>query len=283
MDNDFGYYIFPGYLPLSMQSCTLLISTYNWPQALNLCLKSILEQSVLPAEIIIADDGSTTATADVITAFTRLCPVPVKHVWQPDEGFQLARIRNKGIVAAAGDYIIQVDGDLILHRDFIKDHIRFSKAGSFTTGSRVLLSPGTTEGLFRDQSTDISNHSAGDRNFLNRLRIPAIQSFLSTRYKHSGKYKYYVKGCNMAFWKKDLLLVNGYNEAFHGWGREDSEIAIRLINAGISKRFLKFGGITYHLYHKEADREMEAGNIRIMEAAIEKKLVAVPDGLDKYR
>ena len=86
----------------------------------------------------------------------------------------------------------------------------------------------------------------------------------------------------MAFWKSDLMKVNGYNEEFTGWGREDSELAIRLINAGIKKRFLKFGGICYHLYHREASREMEQINIDRMNNAIKQKLIESPKGLNQY-
>ena len=105
---------------------------------------------------------------------------------------------------------------------------------------------------------------------------------LARHYKTKGRHKYYVKGCNMAFWTKDLVSVNGYNEAFTGWGREDSEIAIRLMNAGIGKQFMKMGGICYHLYHKVASREMEARNIAMMEDAIKQKTVRAVEGLSKY-
>ena len=45
-----------------------------------------------------------------------------------------------------------------------------------------------------------------------------------------------------------------------GWGREDSEIAVRLFNSGIGKKRLKFNGLTYHIYHKENDRSGLAEN-----------------------
>ncbi len=264
-----------------MTTCSLLISTYNWPQALHLCLQSVLQQSVLPNEIIIADDGSTKETTDLIQFFTTQSPIPVKHIWQPDEGFQLARIRNKGFVAAASEYIIQIDGDLILHKHFIKDHLNFGERGFFMTGSRVLLSPKTTEDLFITNSINFKKHSFDNKNFFNGIHfpLPIIHRLLSRIYKTRGKHKYYVKGCNMAFWKQDILKVNGYNEAFVGWGREDSELAIRLINAGIKKKFLKFGAVGYHLFHKEVSREMEEKNIIIMKEAVEKKVVWTDNGI----
>lgn len=236
----------------------------------------------MPDEIIICDDGSGKETEEVINEFAKQCPVKVKHTWHPDEGFQLAKIRNRGFAAAASDYLIQADGDLIFHKDFVRDHIAFSREGSFATGSRVLLSPATTASLMQHSSIDIKKHAKGDANFMNGLHLPFLSSLFAERYKQSGKYRYYVKGCNMAFWKKDLEKVNGYNETFTGWGREDSELAIRLINAGIGKRFIKFAGICYHLYHKEASREMEARNIKLMEDAVSQRLVRSPLGMDQY-
>lgn len=265
-----------------MPSCSLLISTYNWPEALSLCLESILRQSTMPGEIIICDDGSGKPTERVIAAFSAKSPVPVKHVWHPDEGFQLAKIRNRGFAAASSDYLIQADGDLVFHKDFVSDHLAFCRKGAFATGSRVLLSPATTSALMEHSSIEIRKHAKGDANFMNGLHLPVLSPLFAGRYKQSGKYKYYVKGCNMAFWKKDLEKVNGYNETFTGWGREDSELAIRLINAGIKKRFIKFAGICYHLYHREASREMEARNIKLMEDAITQKLVKSPLGMDQY-
>lgn len=263
-------------------TCALLISTYNWPIALTCCLRSIKMQSELPEEIIVCDDGSGPETRNVIEEFKKEFDIPLIHVWQEDNGFQLAKIRNKGFAASRSDYLIQIDGDLILHPHFISDHKNFAKQNYFTTGSRVLLSETTTGNLLNETNGKANIDSFNDKNLFNGLRIPFLQDFLSERYKTKGKHKYYVKGCNMAFWKSDIEKVNGYNESFKGWGKEDSEIAIRLINAGIKKRFLKFGGICYHLYHKEASREMEWENVMLMNKSIEEKLVASPNGLDQY-
>lgn len=265
-----------------MESCSLLISTYNWPTALNLCLQSVLQQTILPSEIVVADDGSKNDTRQLIEAFAATSPVPVVHVWQPDEGFQLAKIRNRAIAKASHPYLIQVDGDLILHTHFIEDHLHIRQPGYFVSGSRVLLSKETSEVLLRHQSIDVYKHYRGGKNYFNRFRNKLLRRTLSTRYKINGKNKYYVKGCNMAFWRNDLLKVNGYNESFKGWGREDSELAIRLINAGVKKQFLKMGGITYHLFHPEASREMEPRNVALMTRAIKEKLVQAAVGVSQY-
>lgn len=108
-----------------MTQATLIVSTYNRPDALTLCLESILHQNILPSEVIIGDDGSTEETRKVINRYQKKFPVPLIHVWQEDKGFRLAKARNKCLAKASYEYIIQIDGDLILHRDFVKDHLAF--------------------------------------------------------------------------------------------------------------------------------------------------------------
>lgn len=260
---------------------SLIISTYNWPEALNLCLLSVFKQTRLPDEIIIADDGSKNETRELVKKFQSISNIPIIHVWHPDEGFQLSAIRNKAIAAAAYDYIIQIDGDLILHTDFIKDHLNLAAQGKFVSGSRILLPQDYSQKLLEGKTlpSDRSMLLMGN-NRLNGIRIPFLSKFLSSIYK---KHKpYYVKGCNMAFWRKDLFAVNGYNEDISGWGKEDSEIAIRLINYGVSRLFLKFGGICYHLYHPEASRSMESMNDLILSDTLKLRKVRCENGLDSH-
>lgn len=261
---------------------SLLISTYNWPEALRLCLLSVERLHPMPGEVLIADDGSGAATAELIAAFQARFPVPLRHIWQPDAGFQLARIRNKAIAAAQGRYIIQVDGDQLLHPRFMADHLRLAKPGCFITGSRVLLNPAFSARLQQQQTIPHKTALLQRRHFFNGLHVPVLQQYFATRYKVEGQHRYHVKGSNMSFWKSDLLRVNGYNEAFTGWGKEDTEIAIRLLNAGVKKLSLKLGGICYHLHHKEASRIQEAENNRLMEAAMASGVTWCEAGIQQY-
>ncbi len=263
-------------------NCSLIISTYNWPGALLLCLRSVRNQKVLPGEVIIADDGSAQETANLIEEMRAGFPVPLHHVWHPDEGFKLAAIRNKAIAKAKGEYIIQTDGDLILHPYFIADHLQMRKPGYFVTGSRVMLSAKSTSQLIENRSINLKKYGKDRSNLVNGIRNKFLRNMLATRYKVKSGYEYYVKGCNMAFWRNDLVMVNGYNEAFTGWGREDSELAIRLINAGLKKQFIKMGGICYHLFHRLASRELEPKNVAIMEDAIRHKHIKAGNGLSQY-
>jgi len=259
---------------------SLIISTYNWPEALRLCLLSVLGQSVLPDEVIIADDGSTGQTSDVIEAMRPLFPVKLIHVWQEDNGFQLSKIRNKAIATSSCDYIIQIDGDLILHRHFIKDHLALSKRGTFVAGSRVLMTKELSEKMLDRRQVRVTPFQSGLGNFTNRFSVAWLSRYMADRYKTHDIFA--LRGCNMAFWREDLLRVNGYNEVFHGWGREDNEIAVRLLNSGIRKRAAKFGGVVFHIYHPEVDRARCPKNEAYLTEALLNKTVYCCQGLHQY-
>jgi len=246
-------------------SVALIISTYNWPQALNQTLRSFANQTILPNEVLIADDGSDERTVNLIQEFQTIHPtLNIKHVWHEDNGFRLAAIRNKAIRMAQSDYIIQIDGDIIMDKNFIADHLSIKAIGYFVTGSRLLLGKKITEVLLESEKVNIADLRWKGKNFFNTLRIPFLMRLLQNTYKTKGKHLDYVKGCNMAFWKSDLYLVNGYDESFIGWGREDSDICIRLINAGVKKKFIKFCAVQYHLHHPLASRDQfEANDILI--------------------
>ena len=120
-------------------TCSLIITTYNWKEALELVLLSALNQSELPDEIIIADDGSNEDTKKLVDIFIQNSKIPIIYSWQEDDGFQAAKSRNKAISKAKGNYIIIIDGDIILHKDFVKEHKKNGKQNYFIQGGRVLL------------------------------------------------------------------------------------------------------------------------------------------------
>ena len=257
---------------------SLIITTYNWKEALATVLKSAFRQSELPREIIVADDGSREDTRDMVEALAKESPVPVRHCWHPDTGFRLAEIRNKAIAMAGGEYIVMVDGDMVLHPDFLKSHRRMARKNQFMQGKRVLLSSETSQSLMQGQLKKITPFTAGIKNRFNAISSGLLSGMFSARKKDIRA----VRGCNMAFWRDDVLKVNGFNEDFVGWGREDSEFVIRLLNQGITRRNLKFGGVAYHLYHPENARSGLNANDAILEKAIEEKSTYCPNGLNRH-
>ena len=261
---------------------SLIVSTYNWPQALECCLLSALTQSIKPYEIIVADDGSKEETTSLIQALNKHSQIPIIHVWQEDNGFQLAKIRNKAFAKSKGDYIIQVDGDVILHPHFIKDHISLAKKNCFIQGGRVVLGSKTSEKILIAKKTSISILTAGIKRREEGIRWIALSNFLATRYRN--KYPvYFARGANMSFWKTDLIETNGYNEEFNGWGHEDSDLTARMLNAGKRKLILKFGGIVYHLYHHEHhSKENDAQNESLLKQTVDANLIYIEKGISQY-
>ena len=239
---------------------SLIISTYNWPSALNLVLKSVFNQSIQPTEVIIADDGSATETKNIIDSFKEKSKTPIMHVWHEDNGFRLSEIRNKAILKSSFDYIIQIDGDTILNKHFIKDHLSSCKKGTFISASRVLLDSTKSKNILSQGFKNISPVSFGIKNRINAIRFPLISIFIKPNNTQIDKLIYKVRGCNMSFWRSDLIEINGYNENIKGWGREDSELALRLLKKGISLKKIKFSAIQYHLYHKEVPRDKISRN-----------------------
>lgn len=240
-------------------TCSVLVATYNRPDALTHCLNSLFHQSRLPNEIIVCDDGSRDETRQVILQLQAHSPVPLLHIWQADQGFKLAQIRNKGIARATGHYLLQIDGDVILHPQFVADQLRVAKAGYFYSGNQFLLTQPQTNQLLAAPRHNFPAFLKQTRLTWHRMWVPFLQKPVA-RFYHWNEHYRYVIGCNMAFWRADLLAINGYDESFTGWGWEDTDLAIRLIQLGRRLRFIRFGGIQYHLYHSPSSRMDEESN-----------------------
>lgn len=256
---------------------SLIITTYNWTEALSVVLKSVETQRVLPYEVIIADDGSKEDTRKCIENLQNKFPIPLIHSWQEDLGFRAAKSRNKAVAKASGDYIVFIDGDIVLHHNFIKDHIRVARKNYFIQGGRAKLTQKRSAVVLLKKSLP-SFFSSGIKNRKNTISNVFLSAIFSRTWNDDAS----TRSCNFAVWKNDLLAVNGFNEEFEGWGREDSELVIRLFNLGIRRYYLKFSGIGYHLHHEENTRESLKSNDQILQATINEKLIRCLNGLDQY-
>lgn len=257
---------------------SLLISTYNWPAALELVLLSVENQTEKPDEILIADDGSTEETKLLIEDFKKKLFVPIRHFWHEDKGFRKAIILNKAIAAAKGDYIIQVDGDCIMHKDFVRDHKALAQANVYLFGSRVNIEEQFLPKLFASQKIKFNFFDQDIKKRTRNLRIPVLSSLYKTTDEISGK----MRGCNVSFWKKDVVAVNGYNEEFKGWGREDSELILRMMHNGVLGRRLRYRGIVYHIWHKVKDQSRFEINDEIQEKTRAEGSKWCENGIEKY-
>jgi len=263
-------------------SVSLIVSTYNRPDALEVCLKSVFSQSVLPDEIIIGDDGSGKETEETIKRMKELSPVPLLHVWHEDQGFRLAMMRNKSVAKATGDYIIEIDGDIFLHPRFIEDHLKEARRGCYIKGGRADLGAKLTDEICASRSIrPIHWWTKGfERKAENALRCPWIAHLLAPYYRRNHSH---ALGCNMSFFRDDFIRVNGYDEFYEGWGGEDGDLGQRLQMAGLKKRYLKFAGIVYHLWHDHGGGYMDNNkNFEYSSRCKERGKARCDNGVEKY-
>lgn len=253
----------------------LLISTYNWPSALNLVLTSVLAQSKMPDEIIIADDGSGEETVVVIRNFR--AKLSIKHVWQEDKGFRKSLILNKAVKQINSDYIIQIDGDIIIHPKFIQDHLETAREGYFVQGSRTMISKEKSAEILKSGQTNFSPFSNGLYNRFNAIWFPP----LAPLFKLDPSNPFHLKGCNFAYWKKDYISVNGYYNGFEGWGGEDYEFGARLLHAGVKRIRLKMKALAFHIFHSINCRANTGANDIIYRETLIKKLTYRDNGYQK--
>ncbi|HLZ16422.1 MAG TPA: glycosyltransferase family 2 protein [Cyclobacteriaceae bacterium] len=257
-------------------TASLLISTYNWPEALELCLLSAMNQTRLPDEILIADDGSTDETKRLIAALRGKTKVPIRHFWHEDLGFRKTLILNEAIRHSNSDYIIQTDGDILLHPRFIEEHVAYASENYYLRGSRTLIDEETTKDLLKRKQCWVRWFDRGISHRMNAWHSSLISKLFSV-FNNPCSIEG-VKGCNFSFWKKDFVAVNGFNNDITGWGREDSELAIRLINKGILKKHLKFRAVCFHLHHNIFSRDHDERNMNMLNAAIKNKSTTAENG-----
>jgi glycosyltransferase involved in cell wall biosynthesis len=237
---------------------SLIVATYNRPDALAAVLRSLAGQSDRNFEIVVGDDGSGPPTRDVVNHWSAKVGVPLKHVRQEDRGFRLAEIRNRAIATGAGSYLIFLDGDCIARPDFVAAHRRLAEPGFFVSGNRVLLSQRLTERVLT-KNLELESWSLGTcamyraHGDVNRL-LPLMTLPLGPLRKRLMDQWEGVRGGNFAFFRADLERVDGFETSFVGWGLEDSDIVIRMIRSGVKRKDGRFATGVLHLWHPEADR-----------------------------
>jgi glycosyltransferase involved in cell wall biosynthesis len=248
-------------------SLSLVIAVYKNINALHLILQSLDNQSFKAFEVIVAEDNNGSDMAQFIEKAKQQYPFPIKHIAQPDNGFQKDKALNKAVAAAAADYIVFIDGDCILHKHFLKQHFLNKEEGIALYGRRVMLSERLTQQLntegvrFIDGVT--SSHPVNSH-ILNFSKKISLYNLLINRCKRIDCALYLpflpskihtkpsIWGCNWSIHKKELIAVNGFDEDYikPGCG-EDTDIEWRLLKTGIRLKKIKFKAVQYHLHHVE--------------------------------
>ena len=233
-----------------MRSVSVLVTTYNSPEALRSVLESLQHQTVSAQQILICDDGSTPSTKNIINVFQNR--LPLVHCWQPDTGFRAARCRNLALSKVSCEYLILIDGDCILPSTFIESHLALKQPNKIIAGSRNLLSESESEKFLKNFS-EAKRHSAfNDRKFY-RLKLGFLRDLRPKNWAS-------VRTCNMSLYSRKMLAINGFDENYVGWGLEDSDLVVRLIQYGLTIRSGRYATCVNHLYHPESDRSRVSTN-----------------------
>lgn len=242
-----------------MPTVCLIINTYNRPKLLKMVMDSVLQQTMKPHSVIVADDGSGRKTEKLVKKYKMLMNdigLQILNAKQLDNGCRISRARNLALSLCRNSYIIMVDGDIIMDSNFIEDHMSQAKRGQFVVGSKVMLSPSQTD--------TVLNGTKAPSFSLSR-NISAIRSRLLCRFfSFEKKTTRGLTAGNIAFWRTDALKVNGFNNEFVNWGLEDKEFFTRLINNGLTCKRYRFSAIAYHLHHTPRKTPDGALNSKIL-------------------
>jgi glycosyltransferase involved in cell wall biosynthesis len=271
---------------------SVIVPTYNRPKALKLCLMSLAHQSVLPSEVLIADDGSGQETRDAVQDIKRELGrvFPITHIWQEDIGFRKPRILNETVRHTTGDYLVFIDGDCLAHRHFIKAHIERSDPAAILGGKRVEIGKNLTaelleQGMVLNSLTPrlvLDTMIGGSRKVEESVQI---KNRLFRKLMHRDKIvDKGIWGCNFSLYKNLFIDINGCDEDFRDGSFEDTDLGIRVLNQGKQVRSVRGLAIVFHLWHQSSwsfESEIFQFNEKIARRRIENKEKVCKNGFRK--
>lgn len=241
---------------------SVIFTTYNHPKWLEKVLWGFSAQTVKDFEIIVADDGSSNETREVVDGFVEQSGIAVKHIRHEDDGFQKCRILNRAIVASESDYLIFTDGDCIPHPDFVKHHIELAEDNAFLSGGYFKLPLDVSRKITRQNILD------------GQATAPAwlLKNGVPFTFKISKLYsspfwgrlldaltitKPSWNGHSASTWKSLIEQTNGFDERMQ-YGGQDREFGERLVNMGVKPKQVRYRCSCVHLDHKRGYARQES-------------------------
>jgi len=266
---------------------SIIVTTHEREDALDAVLRSLAAQADENFEVIVADDGSGPATAPMVVRWKSKFPRRLAHVWQEHRGFRAGEIRNRAILESRGDYCIFLDGDCIARPDFVASHRALAEPGWFVSGNRILMSQDLTrqvlaQHLEPENWTFASWASRRGRNDINRLSPMLALPLGPLRKLRPGEWQH-ARSCNLAVWRPDLDRVDGFDADYNGWGREDSDLLVRLLHAGVRRKDGNFATGVLHLWHPAADRSALPDNDQKLDRVRGEKRIRALHGMSSLR
>ena len=231
---------------------SVIVSSYNQPNALALVFAGLLTQTHPIDEVLIGDDGSQDDTRDLVQAFAKRAPFRVVYETQEDRGFRKSRALNNALRRAQHEHVLFLDGDCVPPPAWAANYARVLAAGvPFATAGYVLMDLRRTQQLTQAQIAagridEVSEGGITDeqrRAFCKIHQKEVLYRLLRQRKKPK------ILGGNWAATRTCLVAVNGFDEKYDGFGKEDSDIRNRLCNAGYRVRSLWDHNWVYHCSH----------------------------------
>lgn len=256
---------------------SLVISTFDQPEALAKAWRGLLRQTRWPDEVLISDDGSGETTRALVTQLAAGAPAQVRHIWHPHDGFRKTIILNQTVAAARGDYLVFTDADCVPHPKFIADHAALAEPNCWVQGRRCFVREKFVREFEAAEIPAFGWMLAGKiTGAAKGVRWPLAIIRRDTRQRG-------IIGCNMAFWRQDVVAVNGFDEDYTGWGTgEDSDLGTRLYHLGRRRKFVYGRAITFHLNHPAAPREHHAASLARLAETMATRKVRCEHGLDRH-
>lgn len=235
---------------------SVIVTTYNNPRALALVLAGLSRQTVRPAEVLIADDGSGAETQAVIEQWAARLPCKLHRIWQRDEGFRKCTILNRAIEAAAGAYLVFFDGDCIPPAHCLRAHLDAAREHRYVSGGAVMLSPQlsaqlTPEAVLAGHLERIGWWWLGVRRARRLVvsRVPWLRGVLDRNVRRPPGWR----GGNASTWSRHVRAVGGFDERFT-YGYEDADFGHRLEHAGVIGFSIRYTAPVYHVHHERPYR-----------------------------
>lgn len=271
---------------------SVVVVTYEWPEALDVVLRALFEQDDPSFEVVVADDGSGPATADVVSRWQESVGERLRHVWQPDQGWRQGRNRNLGALAARGDYLVFLDGDCLVRRGFLRSVRRGALPGWFLAGKRLHLSERLSRRVI-DEGVPVWRWStarwllATPRELVGSHREagrPGVLIPIRDRRRpwREGQPEFFPPFAAYGYFfgvsRPDFERANGFDLRFESWGGEDEDLAVRLRRLGLRCGWPGPSATLLHLWHPPRKGEMPS-NRPLVEQTERADHVEAPEGL----
>jgi len=256
---------------------SLIISVFNQPAVLRKTWCGFARQTRPPDEVLISDDGSGEPVSQLVMQIAATAAVPVRHIWHPHDGFRKTMILNQTVAAASGDYLVFTDADCVPHAEFIADHFALAEPGFWVQGRRCFVREKYVAAFSAEEIPAFGWMLRGRiTGAFKGVRWPVPIIRRDTRQRG-------IIGCNMAFWREDILAVNGFDEDYTGWGTgEDSDIGTRLYHLGRRRKFVYGRAITFHLNHPPAPRGNHDASLARLAQTIATRKIRCEHGLERH-